>query len=89
MPTLTCVTQQLDADKHRVAGHCSNFRLLPGNFMLIQQAMGLPKNRGEGADIYLRTFVEAMKISGFVTDALARYGIQGVSLAPVAGKEGG
>lgn len=51
--------------------------------------MALPKNRGEEADIYLRTFVEVMKISGFVTDALARYGIQGVSLAPVAGKEGG
>lgn len=72
------VKQQLEADAGRVGG----LRLLPGRFMVIQQAMGLPKGRGEAAARVLADFVDEMKATGFVADALARHGIQGASVAP-------
>lgn len=71
------VKQQLEADAKRVAG----LRLLPGRFMVINQAMGLPKGREAGAR-YLADFVEEMKASGFVAQALARHGIEGAAVAP-------
>ena len=58
-------------------------RMLPGRFMEIQQAMSLPKGREAGAG-YLRAFVEEMKASGFVADAIARAG-QEATVAPSAG----
>ena len=72
------VRQQLESDAARLGG----LRLLPGKFMVIQQAMGLPKGRGEQAANALRTFVEQMKQQGFVADALARHRIEGASVAP-------
>lgn len=72
------VKQQLEADQKRFPGH----RLLPGRFMVIQQAMGLPKGRSAEAVVYLKAFVETMKASGFVADALQRHGIEGASVAP-------
>ena len=74
------VKQQLEADQQRFSG----YRLLPGRFMVIQQAMGTPKSRGTEAAAYLTKFVEDMKASGFVADALKRHGIQGASVAPAA-----
>jgi polar amino acid transport system substrate-binding protein len=74
------VKQQLEADAARYPGH----RLLPGRFMVIRQAMGLPKRRGEAARRVLADFVEAMKADGFVAAALARHGIDGASVAPPA-----
>lgn len=74
------VRQQLQADLLRFPEH----RLLPGRFMVIQQAMGTPKTRGEVAATYLAQFVEEMKTTGFVADALQRHGIQGASVAPAA-----
>jgi polar amino acid transport system substrate-binding protein len=74
------VKQQLEADQVRFPGH----RLLPGRFMVIQQAMGTPKSRGAEAAAYLGQFVEDMKTNGFVADALQRHGIQGASVAPAA-----
>ena len=74
------VKQQLEADAHKHAG----LRLLPGRFMVIQQAMGLPKSRGSAAAAVLGAFVEEMKACGFVTDALARHGVKGASVAPGA-----
>lgn len=71
------VKQQLEADAKRVPG----VRLLPGRFMVINQAMGLPKGREAGAR-YLTGFVEEMKSSGFVAEALARHGIEGAAVAP-------
>lgn len=59
-------------------------RLLPGRFMLIQQAMGLPASRGDAARLHLSAFVEEMKATGFVHDALARHRIDGGSVAPPA-----
>jgi len=73
------VKQQLEADTKKYSG----LRLLLGNFMVIQQAMGTPKSRGEQAAEVLRAFVQEMKASGFVADALKRHGIEGASVAPV------
>ncbi|WP_109483781.1 ABC transporter substrate-binding protein [Paraburkholderia sp. C35] len=72
------VKQQLEADARKVGG----LRLLDERFMVIQQAMGTPKSRGEAAAAALHAFVEEMKASGFVTNALNRHGIIGASVAP-------
>lgn len=74
------VRQQLEYDAERLPG----LRLLPGRFMVIQQAMGLPKGRGEVAAQLLSTFVEDAKARGFVEDAMKRHAIQGASVAPPA-----
>jgi polar amino acid transport system substrate-binding protein len=74
------VRQQLESDAKKTPG----LRLLPGRFMVIQQAMGLPKNRGDIAARLLSDFVEEMKSSGFVASAMQRHGIQGASVAPPA-----
>ena len=74
------VKQQLQADAGRLPG----LRLLPGRFMVIRQAMGLPKGRGAEAAAALAHYVEEMKASGFVAQALLRHGIQGAAVAPLA-----
>lgn len=74
------VKQQLEIDAKRIGG----LRLLPGRFMVIQQAMGCQRSRGPEAAAQLAHFVEAMKSSGFVAQALARHGIEGASVAPAA-----
>lgn len=74
------VKQQLQADALRIPG----LRILPGRFMVIQQAMGMPKSRGEVAASALCQFVEEMKASRFVEQALARHHIQGASVASAA-----
>jgi polar amino acid transport system substrate-binding protein len=74
------VRQQLEADARRLGG----LRLLDGRFMVIQQAMGTPKSRGAAAADFLGRFVERMKASGFVAEALARHRIEGASVAPPA-----
>ncbi|WP_354401810.1 transporter substrate-binding domain-containing protein [Variovorax sp. OAS795] len=71
------VRQQLESDALRLGG----LRLLPGRFMVIQQAMGLPKARGTLAASLLRDFVEDMKASGFVQESLKRNGIDGAIVA--------
>jgi polar amino acid transport system substrate-binding protein len=73
------VKQQLEADVRRIPG----LRLLEGRFMVINQAMGVPKGRESGL-VYLRGFVEEMKVSGFVAEALARHRIEGAAVAPAA-----
>jgi polar amino acid transport system substrate-binding protein len=72
------VKQQLEMDAKRIGG----LRLLPGRFMVIQQAMGCQRSRGAEAAAELARFVEEMKASGFVAQALARHGIEGASVAP-------
>jgi len=72
------VKQQLEADAARLGG----VRLLPGRFMVIEQAMGLPATRGDGALAALAEFVERAKASGFVAASLARHRIEGALVAP-------
>lgn len=74
------VKQQLETDLQRHPGH----RLLPGRFMVIQQAMGCPKGLGEAPRAHLAAFVEAVKANGFVARALTQHGIAGASVAPLA-----
>jgi polar amino acid transport system substrate-binding protein len=78
------VKQQLEADARRVGG----LRLLPGRFMVIRQAMGLPRSRGALATAFLARYVEEMKASGFVAESLARHQIVGASVAPAQAGEG-
>ncbi|MET0963744.1 MAG: ABC transporter substrate-binding protein [Noviherbaspirillum sp.] len=74
------VRQQLEAD----AGQAGGLRLLNERFMVIQQAMGLPKSRGSEAAAFLAGFVEEMKATGFIAAALERHQIKGASVAPAA-----
>jgi polar amino acid transport system substrate-binding protein len=73
------VKQQLEADAKRIPG----LRLLPGRFMVINQAMGMARGKAAGAK-YLADFVEDMKASGFVAQSLARHRIEGAIVAPPA-----
>jgi polar amino acid transport system substrate-binding protein len=76
------VRQQLDADARRVGG----VRLLPGRFIVIEQALAVPKGRA-AAQAWPSTCIEGQKATGFVADALRRHGIEGVAVAP-AGSRG-
>jgi len=58
-------------------------RMLDGQFTAVQQAIGTPKARDAGAQ-YLRAFVEEVKASGLVAQAISRNAVQGVSVAPPA-----
>jgi polar amino acid transport system substrate-binding protein len=63
-----------------------DMRVMDGHFQEIQQAMGMPRKAGEDHSAgvaYLRAFVEDMKTSGFVADALKRSG-QTATVAPAA-----
>ena len=71
------VKQQLEQDAAKVGG----MRILPQRFMVIRQAMGVPKARGDAAAVYLARFVEEMKASGFVAASLAKNGIEGAIVA--------
>lgn len=73
------VRQNLMANAAQQPGH----RVLADSFMSIGQAMGMPKGRGEAAK-YLSEFVEDVKASGFVAQALARSGNGDVPVAPAA-----
>jgi len=65
-----------------VAARDAGLRVLPGRFMVIRQAMGLARTRGPAAEAALRAFVEDMKASGFVGEALARHTVAGATVAP-------
>lgn len=71
------VKQQLQADAARLGG----VRLLPGRFMVIQQAMGMRRGGSAAAVRFLDSFIEAQKRSGFVANALSRHGIEGATVA--------
>jgi polar amino acid transport system substrate-binding protein len=58
-------------------------RVFDDRFMAIEQAMGMPHGRAAGLRV-LREFIEDVKASGFVAQALERAGIRGVAVAPPA-----
>jgi polar amino acid transport system substrate-binding protein len=72
------IKQALEVNAKQLPG----LRLLDGHFMVIEQAMGVPKRFGDEAAAYVNAFVEDMKASGFLAEALARHGIKGASVAP-------
>ena len=73
------VKQQLESDAKRYNG----LRMLPGRFMVINQAIGIPKARPEyeKTTIYLSGIITDLKSSGFVADSMKRHGIQGARVA--------
>lgn len=73
------VRQQLQQDADRFGG----LRLLPGRFMVIEQAMGVARTHGRVAESYLTAFVESAKAEGLVTDFLKANGVDAVSVAPL------
>jgi polar amino acid transport system substrate-binding protein len=77
------VRQQLEV---YAKSHPNDVRIMSGAFQEIRQAMGMPKKNGEAGKAgaaYLAAFVEDMKASGFVADALKRSG-QDAKVAPPA-----
>lgn len=76
------VRQQLDA----YAKDHPEMRVMSGHFQEINQAMGMPRVEGQphaAGAAYLAAFVEEMKKSGFVAEALTRSG-QVAQVAPAA-----
>jgi polar amino acid transport system substrate-binding protein len=67
----------------RFAAENPGVRVIEGRFMVIEQAMGTPQGRPEGAR-YLREYIEEMKASGFVARELERSGQTGAAVAPAA-----
>ena len=56
-------------------------RILDGQFMAVQQAIGTPRANSAGA-AFLRAFVEEAKASGLVASLIARHKIVGLTVAP-------
>ena len=73
------VKQQLESDAKRYTG----LRLLPGRFMVINQAIGIPKARPqyESTTAYLSDIITQLKQSGFVAQAMQRHHIEGAKVA--------
>ena len=73
------VKQQLESDATRYTG----LRMLPGRFMVINQAIGIPKARTEYEKIsnHLNIIITDLKTSGFIADAMKRHDIQGAKVA--------
>jgi polar amino acid transport system substrate-binding protein len=71
------VKQQLERDAAKAGG----LRMLNQRFMVIRQAMGVSKAKGDEAAAYLSKFVEDMKASGFVAASLARHHVEGAAVA--------
>jgi len=55
-------------------------KILEGRFTAVQQAIGTPKGRPEGA-AYLHKFAEDIKSSGLVAQLIERHKIRGLSVA--------
>jgi polar amino acid transport system substrate-binding protein len=83
------VAQKLDAAggiKQPIVAYAKTHpevRVMEGRFMEIKQAMGVPRGRDKAAAL-LHAFVEEMKASGFVADALKRAGQMDAAVAPAA-----
>lgn len=58
-------------------------RLLDGQFMAVQQAIGTAKANA-AAFAWLREFVEEAKHNGVVAELIAKHGVRGLSVAPLA-----
>ncbi len=56
-------------------------RILAGQFMAVQQAIGTPRANAAGA-AFLRAFVEEAKSTGLVASLIAKHRIEGLTVAP-------
>jgi hypothetical protein len=57
-------------------------RLIDEGFMQIRQAVGTTRTRAPGTVRFLAAFVEDLKATGFIADALRRSGQDGALVAP-------
>src|ERR1700730_2255671 len=65
-----------------------DMRVIPGRFMAIEQAMGMPRGTGREAALrYLRGFIEEMKASGFVARGLKASGQPAPAVPPPSAAE--
>lgn len=73
------VKQQLEGDAQRYEG----LRMLPGRFMVINQAIGTPRARKDFEKItsYLSDVIQELKTSGFIAEAMLRHKVQGAKVA--------
>jgi polar amino acid transport system substrate-binding protein len=73
------VKQQLESDAKRYQG----LRMLPGRFMVINQAIGVAKARPnfEKTTAYLSEVIAQLKQSGFIAKSMQRHQIQGAIVA--------
>lgn len=73
------VKQQLESDAKRYEG----LRMLPGRFMVINQAIGIPKARPqyEKTTAYLSDLITQLKQSGFVAKSMQEHKIEGAKVA--------
>lgn len=63
-------------------------RILVGKFTAVQQAAGTPIGRSAGAR-YLREFIEDVKNSGLVAQAIEAHGVRGLSMVAGRARETG
>jgi len=68
---------QLLTDVNKLAGS----KILPGNFMTVQQAIGTEKRNAAGA-AFLRDFIAEAKRSGLVARLIEKHRVVGLSVAP-------
>lgn len=73
------VKQQLEVDAKRY----QDLKMLPGRFMVINQAIGIPKARSgfESTTAYLSEVIAQLKQSGFIANSMQRHNIQGAKVA--------
>jgi len=71
------VRQLLLMDQAKLPGS----KVLEDRFMVIEQAMGVPRGRDAGL-AYAKEFIEDVKASGFVARSLEKSGVRGVPVAP-------
>ncbi|HZM33909.1 MAG TPA: transporter substrate-binding domain-containing protein [Burkholderiales bacterium] len=79
LEALAGLKPRLIADLARLPGS----RILEGQITAVQQSIGTPRSRETGVR-YLREFVEDVKKSGFVGQAISRHKVNGVNVAPRA-----
>ena len=70
------VRQQLETDLQKHPG----LRLLPGAFMVIQQAAAIPVARPRPARDLIERFMREQRASGFISESLERHGMRGVTV---------
>lgn len=63
------------------AAKLENMRILPGRFMSVQQAVGVPRAK-DAALPWLENVVGAARRDGLVASLIAQFGVMGLSVAP-------
>src|SRR5262249_23727956 len=79
LDALAGLRPRLISDTEKIPGS----RILDGQFMAVQQAVGTARKNAAGA-AFLRDFVENAKASGLVARLIERHSVRGLTVAPSA-----